>query len=109
MTDCGLCADCHLEAEERTFDIIELAREQRQEEGLVEIDDTAQISEGNDNGCYVAAWVWVDFADTKFDKEKGNHETQATAQANHTATVAVCPDGQWQGGSNGQDLRPPET
>ena len=35
--------------------MIELAREQRQEEGLVEIDDDARLSEGNDNGCYVAA------------------------------------------------------
>ena len=81
LTDHGLCPDCHLEAEERRSQIIDLAREQRQEEG-------------NDNGCYVAAWVWIDFADTKFDKEKGNHETQSTAQANHAATMAVCPDGQ---------------
>ena len=94
VTDRGLCPDCHMEAEERRSQIIDLAREQRQEEGLVEIDDDAQVSEGNDNGCYVAAWVWLDFADTKFDKEKGNYETQSTAQANHPATMAVCPDGQ---------------
>ena len=53
------------------MEIIELAREQREIEGAVEIDDNALLSEGNDNGCYVAAWVWVDFARTKFDKEKG--------------------------------------
>ena len=94
LTDRGLCPDCHLEAEERRSEIIELAREQRQEEGLVEIDDTAQVSEADDNGCYVAAWVWVDFADSKFDKEKGDNETQATAQANHAAPVAACRDGQ---------------
>ena len=94
LTDHGLCPDCYLEAEERRSEIIRLAREQHQEEGVVEIDDTAQVSEGDDNGCYVAAWVWLDFADTKFDKEKGTHETQATAQANHAAPVALCRDGQ---------------
>jgi hypothetical protein len=26
--------------------------------------------------------------------ENENHEAQTTAQANHTATVAICPDGQ---------------
>ena len=72
FTDRGLCPDCHLEAEERRSEIIELAREQRQEEGLVEIDDTAQLSEGNDNGCYVAAWVWVDFSGTTFEKGDAN-------------------------------------
>ena len=94
LTERGLCPDCHLETEERRSEIIELAREQRQEEGVVEIDDTAQVSEGSDNGCYVAAWVWVDFADTKFDKEKGDNESQSTAQANHAPTVAVCRNGQ---------------
>ena len=94
VTDRELCPDCHLEAEERRSEIIELAREQRQEEGAVEIDDDALLSEGNDNGCYVAAWVWLDFADTKFNKENENPETQTTAQANHLATVAVCTDGQ---------------
>jgi hypothetical protein len=71
LTDSGLCADCYTQSEERWFAIIELARQQRQEEGLVEIDHNAQVSEGNDNGCYVQAWVWVDFAGTRFNKEKG--------------------------------------
>lgn len=82
VTDRGLCPDCHLEAEERRSEIIEVAREQRQEEGAVEIDDTAQLSEGDDNGCYVAAWVWVDFTDTKFDKEKG--QESETNQKTHS-------------------------
>ena len=93
LTDRGLCPDCHLEAEERRSDIVELAREQRQEEGAVEVDDDAVLREGNDNGCYATAWVWVDFADTKFDKEKGNRETQTTAPTNHPVTVAVLRDG----------------
>ena len=70
LTDGGICENCHTQAEERRFEIIELAREQREIEGAVEIDDTAILSEGNDNGCYVAAWVWVDFSCTKFDKQK---------------------------------------
>ncbi len=80
LTDGGLCVDCRIESEERRFEIIELAREQRQEEGLVEIDDDARLSEGNDNGCYVAAWVWVDFADTKFDKQMEEKSENEIAQ-----------------------------
>jgi hypothetical protein len=70
LTDGGICDNCHTQAEERRCEIIELAREQREIEGAVEIDDTALLSEGNDNGCYVAAWVWVDFAGSNFDKQK---------------------------------------
>ncbi len=70
LTDGKLCENCYAESEERRLEIIELAREQREIEGAVEIDDNALLSEGNDNGCYVAAWVWVDFAGTKFDKEQ---------------------------------------
>lgn len=70
LTDDGACVDCHIESEDRRFEIIELAREQRQQEGLVEIDDEAKLSEGNDNGCYVGAWVWTDFSGTKLDKDK---------------------------------------
>ena len=73
LTDAGICKNCHAEAEDRRCEIIALAREQREIEGAVEIDNNAPLSEGNNNGCYVAAWVWVDFARTKFDKEKGNN------------------------------------
>jgi hypothetical protein len=76
LTDGGLCENCHTQAEERRCEITELAREQREIEGAVEIDDNALLSEGNDNGCYVAAWVWVDFARTKFDKHKGEDNEQ---------------------------------
>ena len=40
-----------------------------EDEGTIEIDDNAVVSEGTDNGAYVAAWVWVYFDGTKFDKE----------------------------------------
>ena len=72
LTDGGLCENCFLEAEERRSEIIQLAREWHEDEGEVEIDDNAQLSEGNDNGCYVQAWVWASFAGTPFDKEKEN-------------------------------------
>ena len=49
------------------------ANDEPEQEGAVEIDDNALLSEGNDNGCYVQAWVWVNFAGTRFDKEE--HET----------------------------------
>ena len=35
-----------------------------------EIDDTAIVSEGEENGAYVQAWLWVSFVKTEFDKEK---------------------------------------
>lgn len=38
-------------------------------DGQCEIDDTAVINEGGDNGAYVAAWVWCSFRDTPLDKE----------------------------------------
>ena len=47
-------SDCSAQSrEERRLEIIELARDQRQQEGAVEIDDNALLSEGNENGCYV--------------------------------------------------------
>ena len=50
--------------------IRELARAQYHEDGVCEIDDSSLISEGDDNGCYVEAWVWVDFSGTELDKER---------------------------------------
>ncbi len=40
----------------------DLAREQYQEEGRLEIDDNASISraESDATGVYVQAWVWVE-------------------------------------------------
>jgi hypothetical protein len=48
--------------------IRDMAREKYGSEGQVEIDSNARFSEGDDNGTYVQAWVWVSFADTPFDK-----------------------------------------
>lgn len=57
------------EAEERRRSIIKLAKNTIEKEGSLEIDSDAEISEGNDNGCYVQAWAWLSFNGTEFDKE----------------------------------------
>lgn len=77
--------------------IKQLAREQHQSDGECEIDDNALISEGDDNGTYVQAWVWVDFSGTDLDKEKDSAEEpsecncgadQVADQASHFAWCA---------------------
>lgn len=56
------------EERERNEKIRSLARAHARE-GVVEIDEGALVSEGDDNGAYVAAWVWADFASTDLDKD----------------------------------------
>jgi len=56
---------------ENNFETIrDLARIQHERDGVLEIDEHAIVSEGNNNGAYVQAWVWVDFTNTTLDKEK---------------------------------------
>ena len=62
--------------------IRELAREQYEEEGKLEVDEDATVSEvedneDGDNGAYVQAWVWVSFADTELDKENHGEKKEA--------------------------------
>jgi hypothetical protein len=40
----------------------------------VSIDGDAVVSEGDDNGAYVLAWLWVPFEGTPFDKGLGDAE-----------------------------------
>jgi uncharacterized protein YlaI len=42
------------------------AAECYEEEGRIEVDDGAMISEGNDPGAYVQAWVWVEAPRAKY-------------------------------------------
>lgn len=56
-------------AEARRKAIVAMAFDIHVRDGEVEVDDNAVVSEGEDNGAYVQAWVWVDFARTEFDKE----------------------------------------
>ena len=46
-----------------------LARDKFEREGELEIDNNAVVSDGDDNGAYVQAWVWVPFDGTELDKE----------------------------------------
>src|SRR5215472_14714934 len=43
-------------------------------EGEIEFDEDARISEGDDNGAYVQAWVWVEFGGTPLDKDNESEE-----------------------------------
>ena len=58
-----------MEQNKRNQIIINLAQEEYDKDITCEIDDNAKISEGNDNGAYVQAWVWVDFEGTELDKK----------------------------------------
>lgn len=39
------------------------------EEGCIEVDEDAEVSEGEENGAYVQAWVWVDFDRSELSAE----------------------------------------
>lgn len=38
-------------------------------EGDLEVDDSAIVSEGDDNGAYVTGWKWISFEGMALDKE----------------------------------------
>lgn len=58
------------EEDEATQVYISTARARYHREGEVEIDDNAVVSESDDGGAYVAAWVWVSDADAGFANEE---------------------------------------
>lgn len=51
----------------REQDIYDLAVEQWSDDGA---DIVGPISEGDDNGAYIQAWLWVDFTGTELDKDE---------------------------------------
>jgi hypothetical protein len=55
--------------DDRTQAIRKHAQATLAREGELEIDENALLSEGDDNGAYVQAWVWLPFAETPWDKE----------------------------------------
>ena len=63
-----------MKAEKHHAQVVALAKDQWEKEGQVEIDANAVVSDGDDNGAYVQAWVWVDFDGTPLDKEKDPEE-----------------------------------
>lgn len=54
----ALAAD--LEPTENRPALVAMARDKWEESGQIEIDDDALISEGEDPGFYVQAWLWVE-------------------------------------------------
>ncbi len=60
--------------------VLDLARKDpKVHEGELEIDDNAVVSYGGDNGAYVQAWLWVDFAGTSLDEEGEDESEEASA------------------------------
>jgi hypothetical protein len=53
----------------RHRDIATLAVQQHEHDGLIEIAPGPTVSEGDENGAFVSAWVWVDFSGTTLDKD----------------------------------------
>lgn len=62
------------ERSERDRKIVDMAHDECHVDGETEVDDDAIVSEGDDNGAYVQAWVWVSFAGTPFDKDAEDAE-----------------------------------
>jgi len=62
--------------EQHRLNVLDLARcNGLHVDGETEIQDDAILSEGEDNGAYLQAWVWVDFAGTDLDKEAAPEPT----------------------------------
>lgn len=75
----------------RRLAIIDLADEQHASEDI-DVDADARLSEGDDNGCYVSAWLWVNFSGTPFDKEPEEEEEDQDELPECTAcTDGSCP------------------
>jgi hypothetical protein len=53
----------------RTRDIAYLAVCQHDDGDLIDVPTSPCVSEGDDNGAYVSAWLWVSFDGTSLDKE----------------------------------------
>jgi hypothetical protein len=53
------------------------AKELYHEEGEIEVDSDARVANGDDDGAYVAAWVWVplDEEQREVDHPEGNSAT----------------------------------
>ena len=63
------------ELTEREHSVFAYAQDHLDREGELEFDDYCAVSEGDDNGAYVQAWVWLPFDGTPLCKgDHGNHE-----------------------------------
>ncbi|HXN51291.1 MAG TPA: hypothetical protein VN943_05085 [Candidatus Acidoferrum sp.] len=52
------------------------AKELYHEEGEIEVDNDARVSTGDDDGAYVAAWVWVPLTKQKPTHKFGTDSTR---------------------------------
>ena len=77
------------EAEERRRSIIKLAKNTIEKEGSLEIDSDAEISEGNDNGCYVQAWAWLPF-DNVLDQIPRTQDVADTTDSPERLSASFC-------------------
>lgn len=59
-----------LETREQDREVVDLAFAQVHAEGDCEVDQSAIVSAGEDNGAYVMTWSWVDFEGTALCKSK---------------------------------------
>jgi hypothetical protein len=49
------------------------AKELYHEDGEIEVDSDARVSIGDDDGAYVAAWVWVPLNEEQSDSSVRGH------------------------------------
>ncbi len=91
-------------------DVVGAARDQYQDEGSVEIDDNAIISD-SDEGAYVMAWVWVD-KDGDEDDDEDEHEDGDGCASYDTGYQVLTRDGRTVGVEDlreGDEYRDPAT
>jgi hypothetical protein len=70
IMDAWRMQECLFDDTDHTIEIRKYARDNYEQEGFLEIDDDAIVSESDDNGVYIQMWKWIDFNDTEFDKEQ---------------------------------------
>jgi hypothetical protein len=85
------------ENQERWAAYRKAAKAQWEEEGEIEIDDGALVSEGDESGAYVAAWVWVNKLDAGICAECG--KTLSDGEG-YDGLCGSCAD-KAEGGNNG--------
>lgn len=78
MADTETTIDGPTEEQQRTQAILDIASDQCLFNDECELDETIAISEGDDNGAFVRAWVWVSFDGTSLDKDADDDEEAAT-------------------------------
>lgn len=65
-----LADDDHADDEPTRTELIQTARDMYQNDD-VEIDDNAKLSRNDEDGSWVAAWVWVRYEEVKGYEERG--------------------------------------